>query len=161
MTVTFPEPSLMAEAEDQFMAISSSPAGGAVRPRVLCVDDDRNIGATVEAILGDEGYEVTCLFEITRGALRRAIGELEPDCILLDSASRTNYSRSWEAAAWIRRRPRPVPVVMFSAHVLDTREAQEKLTERALDAGFAAVLPKPFSVDQLLAAVTSAVYRTR
>jgi CheY-like chemotaxis protein len=143
------------------MALSSDPVAGALQPRVLCVDDDRNIGATVQAILGDEGYDVTCLFEITDEALRRVIGEVEPDCILLDSASRTNYSRSWEAAAWIRHRTRAVPVVMFSAHLADNREALENLTERAQEAGFAAVLPKPFSIDQLLAAVSTAVARSR
>lgn len=143
------------------MVLSSDPVAGALRPRVLCVDDDRDIGATVQAILGDEGYDVTCLFEITDEALRRVIGELEPDCILLDSASRTNYSRSWEAAAWIRHRARAVPVVMFSAHLADSREALESLTERAQAAGFAAVLPKPFSIDQLVEAVATAVARSQ
>ena len=141
------------------MPLSSYSVTDAFRPRVLCVDDDRDIGAVVRAILGDEGYDVTCLFEITDEALRRAIGELEPDCILLDSASHTNYSRSWEAAAWIRQRARPVPVVMFSAHVADNHEARERRTERAREAGFTAVLPKPFSIDQLLAAIAAAVAR--
>jgi CheY-like chemotaxis protein len=143
------------------MALSSDPVAGALRPRVLCIDDDRNIGATIQAILGDEGYDVTCLFEITDDSLRRVIGEMEPDCILLDSASPTNYSRSWEAAAWIRHRPRAVPVIMFSAHLADNREAEQNLTERAQGAGFVAVLPKPFSIDQLLTAVSTAVARSR
>ena len=68
------------------MALSSDSVAGALRPRVLCVDDDHSIGETVQAILGDEGYDVTCLFEITDGAIRRAIGELKPDCVLLDSS---------------------------------------------------------------------------
>lgn len=143
------------------MALSSDPVAGALRPRVLCVEDDRNIGETVQAILGDEGYDVTCLFEITDGALRRAIGDLEPDCVLLDSSSRTDYGDSWGAAAWIRHLARAIPVVMFSAHVADSREAQANLTERAQEAGFAAVLLKPFSIDQLVDAVSIAVARSR
>ena len=143
------------------MALSSDPVAGALRPRVLCVEDDRDIGETVQAILGDEGYDVTCLFEITDRALRRAIGDLKPDCVLLDSSSRTDYGESWAAAAWIRHLARAVPVVMFSAHMADSREALANLTDRAQEAGFAAVLLKPFSIDQLLNAVSIAVARPR
>jgi DNA-binding response OmpR family regulator len=50
---------------------------------------------------------------------------------------------------------------MFSAHQADSREASDNLTQRAHEAGFAAVLPKPFSIDQLLAAVSAAVGRSR
>ena len=141
------------------MVLSTGPVVGALRPRVLCVEDDRDTGETVQAILADEGYDVTLLFEITDGALRRAIGDLEPDCILLDSSSRTDYGESWRAAAWIRHRARAVPVVMFTAHSADSHEALANLTERAQEAGFAAVLLKPFSIDQLVNAVSIAVAR--
>lgn len=141
------------------MALSSDPVAGAPRPRVLCVDDDRDVGETVRAILADEGYDVTCLLENTDGSLRRAIDELEPDCVLLDSSSRTDYGPSWDAAAWIHDLARSVPVVMFSAHLADSREAAANVTERAREAGFAAVLLKPFSIDQLVDAVAIAAAR--
>ena len=139
------------------MALSSESVAGALRPRVLCVDDDQGIGETVQAILTDEGYDVTCLFELTDVALRRAIGELKPDCVLLDSSSRTDYGPSWASAAWIHHLTRSVPVVMFSAHLADSREALANLTDRAQEAGFAAVILKPFSIDQLVDAVSAAV----
>jgi AmiR/NasT family two-component response regulator len=50
---------------------------------------------------------------------------------------------------------------MFSAHLTDSREAVANLTERAQEAGFAAVLLKPFSIDQLVDAVSIAVARSR
>lgn len=143
------------------LARNSDAGGGALRPRVLCVDDDRDIGATVQAILGDEGYDVTCLFEITDGALRQVIGDLKPDCVLLDSTSRTDYGDSWGIASWIHKLARSIPVVMFSAHQADSREAIAHLTERAQEAGFAAVVLKPFSIDQLVDAVSIAVARPR
>ncbi|HSJ00174.1 MAG TPA: response regulator [Patescibacteria group bacterium] len=143
------------------MALSSDPVAGAGRPRVLCVDDDREIGETVQAILTDEGYDVTCLFENNDRELRRAIGALQPDCVLLDSSSRTDYGPSWAAAGWIHHLARSVPVVMFSAHLADSQEAVANLTERAQEAGFAAVILKPFSIDQLVAAVSVAVARAR
>lgn len=143
------------------MAHRSDPVSAAPRPRVLCVDDDRAIGATVQEILSDEGYDVTCLFENTDDALRRAIGDLKPDCVLLDSSSRTDYGPSWGAAAWIHHLARSVPVVMFSAHLADSREASANVTKRAQEAGFAAVILKPFSIDQLVDAVSAAVAQPR
>ena len=89
------------------------------------------------------------------------IHEVEPDCVLLDSSSHTDYGESWGAAAWIRRLADAVPVVMFSAHLADSREALANLTERAREAGFAAVILKPFSIDQLVDAVSIAVARPR
>jgi CheY-like chemotaxis protein len=123
------------------------------------VDDDRRIGAVVEAALRDAGYAVSCLHDFTDETLRRAIGQTEPDCILLDSSTSADYQRSWHAAAWIRQQPRSIPVVMFSAHLADMREAQEKLTERAQLAAVAAVLLKPFLMAELIDAVGSSVLR--
>ena len=143
------------------MSRSTNLAAGRLRPRILCVEDDHNVGATVQAVLGEEGYDVSCLFDITDEAIRDAIDRLQPDCILLDSASPSNYSRSWEAAASIRRGPRSMPVIMFTAHVLDIREARANVSERARNAGFAAALDKPFTMVELLDAVALAVRRSR
>ena len=130
------------------------------KPVILCVDDDRDIAEVVEAILVDEGYEVSCLFTLDDNALHRAVGRLEPDCVLLDGLPGPEYG-SWESAAWLEHRERSVPVVMFTAHQGDSREAQEAHTDRARQAGFAAVLLKPFHIDELLAAVATAVGNSR
>jgi CheY-like chemotaxis protein len=129
----------------------------AVRPRILCVDDDRTIGAVVEAALRDAGYAVSCLHDFTDETLRRAIGQTEPDSILLDGSAATDYERSWHAAAWIRQQPNSIPVVMFSARHADRREAQERFTERARLAAVAAVVLRPFLMDELIEAVGSTV----
>jgi hypothetical protein len=49
---------------------------------------------------------------------------------------------------------------MFTGHLPDSREAQEARTERARRADFAAVLLKPFDVDELLEAVATAIGRS-
>jgi CheY-like chemotaxis protein len=126
------------------------------RGRVLCVDDDRDIADVVEAVLVDEGYDVSCLYELANDGLRRTVNRLEPDCVLLDGLPGPEYG-SWESAAWLEHRARKIPVVMFTAHQRDSVEAQEGETDRARDAGFAAVLLKPFHLDQLLEAVATAV----
>ena len=125
-------------------------------PSVLCVDDHRDIAEIVQAVLVDEGYAVSCLYELAGDALLRTVGRLEPDCVLLDSSGFEEYGDSWQLASVLHRRRRPVPVIMFSAHPLAIREAEEGVTERAKEAAFAAIVAKPFDLDELLAAVASA-----
>lgn len=126
------------------------------RPRVLCVDDDRDVAEVVQAILADSGYAISCLYDVSDESLRRAVGQLEPDCVLLDGVPGTEYG-SWDSAAWLDRRARHIPVVMFTAHHLDVKEAEEGSSKRARDAGFFAVIEKPFQIDALLDVVAEAV----
>jgi len=128
--------------------------GGA---RILVIDDDRDIGEVVTAILGDEGYDVTTLDHISDETVRAAIGRLEPDCILLDGVEAVEYAEAWATAAELSHRPRPIPTVMFTAHSADAAEALEAMSKRAAEAGFTAVLRKPFHLDELVATVGRAV----
>jgi CheY-like chemotaxis protein len=125
-------------------------------PRVLCVDDDRDIAEIVQAVLADEGYAVSCLYSTENDALRRIVGQLEPDCVLLDSSSSLGYEEAWIEAATLASRGRRVPVIMFTAHTQDVAEARAGASERATAAQFSAVLEKPFALDHLLEAVASA-----
>ena len=68
-------------------------------PSVLCVDDHRDIAEIVQAVLVDEGYPVSCLYELAGDALLRAVGRLEPDCVLLDSSGFERYGDSAVASA--------------------------------------------------------------
>lgn len=127
------------------------------RPIVLIIDIDLDIVEVVTAVLGDEGYEVTAIDTIDGDKIARTIGQLEPDCILLDSVNPVEYGEAWRTAAQIRGRGRPIPTVMFTAHIRDIKEAMQAATDRALGAGFAAIVPKPFRLDELLAPVETAV----
>lgn len=125
--------------------------------RILVIDDDHDVGDVVTAILSDEGYDVTTLDHISDETVRAAIGRLEPDCILLDGAEATEYAEAWVTAAEMSHRPRPIPTVMFTAHSTDAAEAEDATSERAVEAGFSAVLRKPFHLDELVATVGRAV----
>lgn len=123
---------------------------------VLCVDDDHDIAEVVEAVLTDEGYKVSCLYDVADDALFRAAGRLEPDVVLLDSSSATDYAEAWTLAAELHRRSRPVPVVMFTAHAGSAGEAEEGASPRSTEAAFAAIVRKPFHLDELIEAVATA-----
>jgi CheY-like chemotaxis protein len=129
--------------------------------RVLLVDNDQDVRDLVHAVLTDEGYEVTTLAETDHAAIAAEVGRTEPDCILLDGAGGPAFGDSWSAAAYLRTRERTVPTVMFTGHSKAVREAREHQTDRAVEAGFTAVVPKPFLLDDLLVAVESAAGRSQ
>lgn len=124
--------------------------------RVLVADNDPNIADLVQAILTDEGYEVAIVHETDHAAITAAVGQAEPDCILLDGADGPDYGGSWTEAAYLASRRRPVPTVMFSGHSAAVHEALEGTSARAQAAAFAAVIGKPVSIDALLDAVATA-----
>jgi CheY-like chemotaxis protein len=132
----------------------------AQRPSVLCVDNDRDIAEIVQAVLSDEGYAVSCLYDGDGDALARLVGQLEPDCVLLDGSDPSGYHEAWLEAASLATRRRQVPVVMFTAHARDAAEARKRTSQRAQAADFAAVLSKPFHIDELLEAVDMATGRS-
>jgi CheY-like chemotaxis protein len=125
--------------------------------KVLVVDDDQTMSELVRAVLTDEGYAVSTLNAVGPEAVRVAVNRFEPDCVLLDSNSAGSYDESWKTAAWAHARGRPVPVVMFTAHAPASREAIEGTSDRSQAARFAAVVPKPFDLDELIGAVVHAV----
>ena len=136
------------------LPMESTPGGAG---RVLVVDDDEALCDLVHAVLTDEGHAVTVLCGAGSEAVRAAVGQLEPDCVLLDGQSPLGYGASWDDAAWLTARGRRVPVVMLSAQVADPPEAREGASQRSRAAGFSAVVAKPFELDELVAAVASAV----
>jgi len=132
----------------------SSVAGGR---SVLVVDDDEDVGEVIAAVLSDEGYTATTLSDMSVDSFRSAIGQLEPDLILLDGAGREEYGEGWLEAALMHLRHRPIPVIMLTGHSIDASEAEAGGTARAQAAAFAAVLLKPFNLDRLIDLVARTV----
>jgi len=130
---------------------------GDVGRRVLIVDDDADIANLVDEVLSEDGYAVTILRDARIEAIQAAVAQLEPDCMLLDGGVGSGYGASWESAAQMAARLPAVPVIMFTAHAGASAEAMENTSERSQAAGFAAVLPKPFNLTELLRAIEVAV----
>jgi len=127
-----------------------------VRGKVLIIDDDRDITDIVSIVLTDAGFMVSVLMDMDPNAIRTAVGQLEPDCVLLDGGSPAGYE-SWDDAAWLGVRQRPVPVIMFTTHAGALEEAQEHTSTRSQAAQFHAIVRKPFDLDELVDTVASAV----
>jgi DNA-binding response OmpR family regulator len=155
------EPNVLAEQETMNTEPQNAPQPDGDPLRVLLVDNDEDITGLVQAILTDEGYAVTSLNETDHASVAAAVGRVEPDCILLDSAEGPAFGGSWGEAAYLSRRDRAVPAVMFTAHASAVAEARDRETERAREADFAAIVPKPFSLDELLDAVGTAAGRSQ
>lgn len=124
---------------------------------VLVVDDDRDIAEVVQTILLDEGFQVSCLYQPSKNDVKAAIDRIEPDCVLLDGGNPAAYGPSWDIAKWLASRSRPIPAVMLTAHRADREEAILDESDRAKTAHVAAVIPKPFDIDQLVTVVRHAV----
>jgi DNA-binding response OmpR family regulator len=112
------------------------------RKRVLVVDDDQTILATVQDALVPEGYDVDTAAS-GEEALRLVRGT-PPDLIMLD-ANMPGVD-GWEVLSRLRAAAgRQTPVVVMTAGF----NAQDQ----ALASGAQGYLGKPFDVDDLLAAV--------
>jgi CheY-like chemotaxis protein len=107
-------------------------------------------------VLTDEGYRVSHLHDVTPDRVIAMVGMLEPDCVLLDGQSPLGFGSSWELAAALAVRGRPVPVVMFTAHSGARQEAKQDESERSRAARFSGILGKPFDLDELLRVVARA-----
>ena len=64
---------------------------------VLVIDPDQDIVNIVYAVPSDAGYLVSVLASVDPEAIRAAVGQLEPDCVLLDGGSPAGCGTSWRA----------------------------------------------------------------
>ncbi len=112
---------------------------------VLVIDDDPDVRDVVQIILEDAGYTVTVARD--GAAALDVLWQLRrvPDLILLDLRMPLIDGRTFRRMQQGHPQWRTIPVVVMSANT------DVHATAAAL--GMAAVLPKPFTVLELLAAV--------
>lgn len=118
---------------------------GARQSFILVVEDDRSIRELIVDILADAGYATRAV------ALPDQAGDhvYDPACRLIVADLNAPYYTSetrddvWEAALRDLRQPSAIPIVVVTAH---SGAAAEDAAERNV----AAILLKPFQVDELL-----------
>jgi len=117
--------------------------------RVLVVDDEPNILATLAPMLRARGYEVSTAMN-GRGALE-AVERENPDLIVLDLGL---PDMDGVEVCRLVRDGRATPILVLSARGAETDKV------RALDAGADDYVTKPFGPEELLARVRVALRRT-
>ncbi len=128
-----------------------------MRGRVLIVDDDHDISRIVAEVLSEEGFYISELGEAQSSVIRAEVARVEPDIVLLDGSVGAGYGASWMNAAWMRERTRPIPVIMFTAHLAELAEARMGMSDRSKKAAFVGFLAKPFDLSVLVETVDRVV----
>jgi len=117
--------------------------------RILVVDDEPNILATLAPLLRSKGYEVSTA--MTGRAAVEAVERENPDLMVLDLGL---PDMDGVEVTRLVRDGRATPIVVLSA-----RDAEGDKV-RALDAGADDYVTKPFGTEELLARVRVALRRT-
>lgn len=112
--------------------------------RILLVEDDRELRATLREALSVEGYAVQAAASLAdaRALLQHARADIAPDLVLLDLGLPDGDGEAFLAEL---RRQQGTPVIVISA-----REAEGQKI-RLLDSGADDYLVKPFGIGELLA----------
>jgi chemosensory pili system protein ChpA (sensor histidine kinase/response regulator) len=119
------------------------------RSRVLVVDDSLSVRRAVATLLEDQGYEVTLARDGLEAA--KSLEAARPDVVLTD-LEMPNMN-GLELAAHLRSRPElaALPVIMITSRSMDKHRRQ------ALSAGVDVYLTKPYTDQELLQHVSTAV----
>ena len=118
--------------------------------RVLVVDDDQSMVATLRDILMATGHDVDVAYSGTEAI--EVVGQLRPDCILMDI--RMPGPNGVEAFRQIKRLS-PQSFVIFMTAYSDSSLVEEARTEGAVE-----ILPKPLDLEALLGLIRSTAERT-
>jgi DNA-binding NtrC family response regulator len=117
------------------------------KKKALVIDDEQIVLDSVSKILEDENYEIDCSLSGREG-LKRALEE-EYDIILTDI--RMPDIGGMKVLRDVKRAKPSIPVVIITGY------ASVKSAVQAMKLGAADYLEKPFTPDQLLKAVDSAI----
>ena len=114
------------------------------RKRILVIDDDLPLRGMLSAALRQHGFQVLLAGDGAEG--QRALNLHKPDIILLDLAMPNvngwDFLQRLKETGHIGR----VPIIVVSAHLRVEPQA-------ILQMGVAAILPKPFNLEDLLSLI--------
>ena len=117
--------------------------------KILIVEDDRPLAASLRALLEDRGYEVENAYDGEAGVQYALLGVY--DLIILDVM--LPALNGWQAARQLRAQKCAVPILMLTAR----GELEDRV--EGLNAGADYYLTKPFDTRELLACVGALLRR--
>lgn len=121
--------------------------------RIAIVNDDRAFIALVAELLQEQGWETISLHE--GNAAFERIKREQPDLVILDIRME-QPDTGWRVLNLLMLDPvtRPIPVIMCSADWTELSAKEEWMNERGVG-----ILPRPFDLDDLYAAVEHGMSR--
>jgi CheY-like chemotaxis protein len=127
-------------------------------PRVLVVDDDRTVCATIQVCLQREGFEVTVCDGGEAGM--RALETSAFDVMLVDIIM--PHMRGYESVRIFHERAPAIPLVAMSGYGFANLETPSNdFLRRTLELGATCCLRKPFTPNALLAAVNQCLTKPK
>lgn len=118
-------------------------------PRILIVDDEASILATMGPLLRGRGYDVTTA--MSAKAAFQNVERMEPDAVVLDLGL---PDMDGIEVCRLLREERSMPIIVLSARGAEADKVA------ALDAGADDYVTKPFGTEELLARLRVALRRT-
>lgn len=121
-----------------------------IKKHILVVDDDINIVASVQFILADEGFDVTCV--TTPEAALAKIDSMHFDCVLMDMNFQQDTTSGVEGIALvehIKHLDEQLPIIVM------TGWATIDIAVEAMRAGAKDFIQKPWSNERLIAALNT------
>ena len=120
-------------------------------PRILVVDDDPMVGATIEVLLQRQGFDVTMADGGETGLA--ALEAQTFDVMLVDIFM--PHMRGFESIRIFHERAPAIPLIAMSGYAFaNLNSPAPDFLRMALELGAARCLRKPFTPDALLAAVS-------
>ena len=127
-------------------------------PRILVVDDDPMVGATIEVLLQRQGFDVTMADGGETGLA--ALEAQTFDVMLVDIFM--PHMRGFESIRIFHERAPTVPLVAMSGYAFANLDAPAPdFLRMALELGAARCLRKPFTPGALLAVVNECLIEAR
>jgi DNA-binding response OmpR family regulator len=120
-------------------------------PKILIIEDERELARGLSDILEYEGYEVSTVGTAKAGL--DGVSREEPDCVILDIM--LPDMSGYQVCEELRRRNRRTPILMLTA------KAQDYDKIRGLEVGADDYMTKPFSVGELIARVKALLRRSQ
>jgi DNA-binding NarL/FixJ family response regulator len=117
-------------------------------PRLVVVDDDRQLAEELAGLFSDVGYEITGVAHAAQQGIDM-VGQTRPDVVVMDV--RMEGMSGTEAAHVLRRDHPDVPVILLSAY------DDEGIVKAAEEAEVAAYLVKGCTAGELLSTVGAVV----
>jgi DNA-binding response OmpR family regulator len=111
--------------------------------KILIIEDDQDISDAVDLLLSSEGYKTRAIIKGTD--VYKEVNKFTPDLIILDVLLSGIDGRSICEKLKKDTKTKHIPIIMISAH-----PTVKELVEKA---GADSFIPKPFSIDILLAEV--------